>query len=72
MNSRWQTFTAAPHRVFFFAGAMQGIFALLWWAFDLMARYLGVFAPTTWVVPSMWGHAFLMLYGFFHAFLKMR
>jgi len=69
MNSRWQTFTAAPHRVFFLAGATQGIFALLWWAFDLMARYLGVFTPTTWVVPSMWGHAFLMLYGFFPFFI---
>jgi len=69
MNSRWQTFTAAPHRVFFLAGAMQGIFALLWWAFDLMARYLGIFAPATLVVPSMWGHAFLMLYGFFPFFI---
>jgi uncharacterized protein involved in response to NO len=69
MNSRWQTFTAAPHRVFFLAGAMQGIFALLWWAFDLMARYLGVFTPATWVVPSIWGHAFLMLYGFFPFFI---
>lgn len=69
MNSRWHTFTAAPHRVFFFAGAMQGLFALLWWTFDLMARYLGVFAPATWVVPSIWGHAFLMLYGFFPFFI---
>ena len=69
MTSRWQTFTAAPHRVFFLAGAMQGIVALLWWTFDLMARYLGVFTPAAWVVPSIWGHAFLMLYGFFPFFI---
>lgn len=69
MITRWQIFTAAPHRVFFFAGAIQGVVALAWWLFDLTTRYTGLFAPVTWAIPSMWAHAFLMIYGFFPFFI---
>lgn len=69
MTTHWQTFTAAPHRVFFLAGAAQGILTLLWWLVDLTARYSSLVAPTAWIIPSIWAHAFLMLYGFFPFFI---
>lgn len=65
----WQTFTSAPHRVFFFAGAIQGVLAMAWWLFDLTARYTGLFTYTAWSIPAIWAHAFLMLYGFFPFFI---
>lgn len=68
-SSTWRTFTAAPHRPMFFAGALQGVLALAWWLADLLGRYGGLYPPLTWAVPSLWGHGFLMLYGFFPFFV---
>lgn len=68
-RSRWQVFTAAPHRVMFFAGMAQGILALVWWLVDLLGRYAGWYAPIPWTVPAPWVHAFLTIYGFLPFFM---
>jgi uncharacterized protein involved in response to NO len=62
-------FFHAPHRVMFFAGATQGVLAMLWWAFDLSARHAGLHAATAWLLPAPWLHAVLMSFGFFPFFI---
>ena len=67
--SLWRTFSAAPHRMMFFGGAVQGIAAVAWWLADLLGRYGGLYPPLTWPVPPPWAHGFLMIYGFFPFFI---
>ncbi|MBI2306403.1 MAG: NnrS family protein [Rhodocyclales bacterium] len=68
MNLR-PVFFAAPHRVMFFAGALQALLGMAFWAFDLGARYAGLYTPLSWPVPATWLHAALMLYGLFTFFI---
>ncbi|PWB48875.1 MAG: NnrS family protein [Nitrosomonadales bacterium] len=65
----WHTFTAAPHRMMMLGGAAQGVLTLLWWLFDLLGRYGGLYAAPAWSIAPVWAHAFLMLYGFFPFFI---
>lgn len=65
----WKIFSSAPHRLYFLAGAVQGVLAIAWWLYDLAARYAGVFPDANWAMTSIWAHAFLMLYGFFPFFI---
>lgn len=65
----WRTFSAAPHRMMFLAGASQGVLAVLWWLADLLGRYGGLYAPPAWPLPPQWAHGFLMIYGFFPFFI---
>lgn len=53
----------------FFFGGLQAVVALGWWSSDIAARYLGTHAPHAWTVPSMWAHAWLLLYGLFPFFI---
>lgn len=62
-------FFSAPHRMMFFAGTMQALIAMSFWALDLGARYAGLYAPIVWPVPSVWVHAALMIYGVFSFFI---
>jgi uncharacterized protein involved in response to NO len=62
-------FFHAPHRVMFMAGATQGLLAMLWWAFDLAARYGQLLAAPAWPLPPSWIHAALMTFGFFPFFI---
>lgn len=66
--SRWQIFTAAPHRVMFFGGALQVMAAMLWWLLDLTMRY-GMGRPVEWVIAPNAAHAYLMVYGMFPFFM---
>lgn len=68
-NISWTSFTAAPHRPFFFSGAVQAILTLCWWMTDLLGRYLGIYAVPIWPVTATDLHAFLMIYGFFPFFI---
>ena len=68
LRDSWQTFSSAPHRVMFFAGATQAILAMLWWAYDLAARYTGLLPFIDWTLPARHGHQFLMIYGLFPLF----
>lgn len=69
MIQGWPVFFHAPHRVMFMAGATQGVLAMLWWAFDLAARYGLFYSAPTWPLPPAWLHAALMTYGFFPFFI---
>ena len=68
LRDSWHTFSSAPHRVMFFAGATQAVLAMLWWAYDLAARYTGLLPYIDWSLPARHGHQFLMIYGLFPLF----
>lgn len=65
----WYHLSAAPHRSLFLVGALQGVLTLLWWVFDLMARYDIISSTLVWSMAPIWAHAFLMVYGFFPFFI---
>lgn len=67
-NSPWATFSSAPHRMMFFAGATQALLAMLWWAYDIAARFNGWLPFIDWSIPARHAHQFLMLYGLFPLF----
>lgn len=67
--SVWQRLAAAPHHGMFLAGALQGVFTLLWWVLDLAGRHDIAVAPLEWSITPIWAHAFLMIYGFFSFFI---
>jgi uncharacterized protein involved in response to NO len=61
----WQTFSSAPHRLFFFGGTVQLVLAMAWWLVDLGGRYGGYYPPISWSVSPPDAHVFLMLFGIF-------
>jgi uncharacterized protein involved in response to NO len=65
----WETFTAAPHRMMFFAGAVQLILPLFIWSIEIMGRYTELWKPLDTLVPATWAHGFIMLYGVFTFFI---
>lgn len=65
----FETFQSAPHRVMFFAGALQTLLGVAWWVFDLGARYAGLYAPQALPLPAVWVHATLMIFGVFSFFI---
>lgn len=69
MNTIWKTFSAAPHRMMMFGGAVQAVATMLWWLADLLGRYAGLYPPLGWSVAALWGHGFLMIYAFFPFFI---
>jgi uncharacterized protein involved in response to NO len=58
-------FTAAPHRMLFFAGACQLLLVMAWWLVEIAGRYNGGWTPPPTVIPATWSHQFLMLFGIF-------
>jgi len=62
-------FTAAPHRVMFFGGALQALLVMLWWLFELLARYGIAGTAQEWPVAPSAIHAYLMIYGLFPFFM---
>lgn len=69
INSVWNNFSAAPHRVFFFSGAIQLILPLFFWLIELSGRYTDLISPLDTVIPSTWAHGFLMIFGIFIFFI---
>ena len=65
----WATFTAAPHRMMFFSGAIQLILPVLFWAVELIGRYTDLWAPLEAQIPTTWAHGFIMTYGVFIFFM---
>lgn len=59
----------APHRIFFFAAAVQILIASAWWAGVLAARAGGVASALPAGLAPAQVHAFLMIYGFFPLFI---
>ncbi|SER21944.1 uncharacterized protein involved in response to NO [Nitrosomonas sp. Nm51] len=69
LNNSWHHISAAPHRSLFLAGALQGIFTLTWWMYDLAGRYAILGTYSVWSIAPTWAHAFLMIYCFFPFFI---
>lgn len=69
LSAAWNTFSSAPHRMFFFGGVVQGIATLCWWLIDLGGRYGGLYVPIAWAMSPTDAHALLMIYGFFPFFI---
>ncbi len=66
---RFDVFQSAPHRMMFFAGALQTLLGIAWWVVDLGARYAGLYAPLSLPLPAVWVHATLMIFGVFSFFI---
>lgn len=64
----WQIFTAAPHRMMFFGGAVQVVAVMLWWLVDLSTRF-GSGNPIEWSIAPNVAHLYLMIYGVFPFFM---
>ncbi|MBA4382457.1 MAG: NnrS family protein, partial [Sideroxydans sp.] len=62
-------FTAAPHRVMFFGGAIQSLAVMLWWTLELATRYGIVGQTMSWVVAPSAAHGFMMIYSLLPFFM---
>ena len=69
LSLTWSNFTAAPHRVMFFGGALQIIAAMVWWLLDLVTRYGVAGQPIVWSIMPGAAHAYLMVFGLFPFFI---
>ena len=69
ISSFWSTYIAAPHRVLFLPGAIQGVLAMLWWLIDLEIRRTGGDGLGRVDLPAPLQHGWLMVYGFFPFFV---
>jgi len=69
MKAFWNTFNAAPHRLFFFSGAIQLILPILLWSVELLGRYTSIWSPLNTQIPTTWAHSFVMIYGLFIFFI---
>lgn len=65
----WNSFSAAPHRMMFFMGAIQLILPILFWAIELTGRYTQLWPPLDLAIPTTFAHGFIMLYGVFIFFI---
>lgn len=64
-----KNFTAAPHRVMFFGGALQAIAVMLWWTMELATRYGIVGQSISWAITPSAAHVFLMIYSMLPFFM---
>lgn len=69
ISKYWHTFTAAPHRVMFFGGALQSVAVMLWLFAEMAARYGVAGQPMDWPVAPNAVHGCLMIYGLFPFFI---
>ena len=68
-RSRWAVWTCAPHRVHFLPGVLQLLASMLFMAWDIGGRQLGLWEATAWAFPPAWGHSWLMTFGLFPWFI---
>jgi len=66
---QWHSFTAAPHRVMFFGGALQTLAVMLWWLIEMVTRYGVIGHPVDWPIALGAAHGYLMVYGMFPFFI---
>lgn len=65
----WSVFTAAPHRVLFLPGYIQGVLVMLWWLVDLESRFTGGTGLANTGLPAALLHGWLMIFGLFPFFV---
>ena len=58
-----------PYQLMFGVGAIQGILIILWWGYDIFARFTGSPIVTASGVVSHWAHIYLMVFSFFPLFI---
>mgnify|MGYP006416672673 FL=1 len=58
-----------PYQLMFGVGAIQGILIILWWGYDIFARFTGLPLATASGIVSHWAHIYLMLFSFFPLFI---
>lgn len=63
MPSTWSVYTAAPHRVLFLPGFIQGVLVMVWWLVDLESRRAGGAGLVGAGLPASLLHGWLMIYG---------
>lgn len=61
MITVWQSLSSAPHRLFFLAGAVQALLAMMLWFALLAGRQAGMVPDLP--LPQAWLHGWLMLFG---------
>ncbi len=69
MSRLWSVYTAAPHRVMFLPGVMQGVLVMLWWLLDMESRRAGGAGLAPGGMPGPALHVWWMLFGFFPFFV---
>lgn len=69
LSERWQTFSAAPHRMLMFGGTLQLVAGIGYWLVELTGRYTGLWPPLATTIAAVHAHAYLMLYGLFPFFI---
>jgi len=69
ISKRWQIFTAAPHRVMFFGGALQAVAAMVWLLTELGSRHVLSSQVIAWKIAPGLAHPWLMIYGLFPMFM---
>lgn len=63
-----KTLCAAPHRMLFLAGALQGLLTIAWWLLEMESGLGALALPPTALLPGA-AHSWLMLYGLFPFFI---
>ncbi len=64
-----KVFTAAPHRVMFFGGALQVVAVMVWWLLDMAGRFGVAGHPIVWSILPNAAHIYLMVFGLFPSFI---
>ena len=68
-SKQWHIFSAAPHRVMFFGGALQAVAVMVWLLTTLLTSYGVLWHPIAWAIAPSAAHAWLMMYGLFPFFM---
>ncbi|CAH1385618.1 NnrS family protein [Candidatus Nitrotoga sp. M5] len=69
LSKQWHIFSAAPHRVMFFGGALQAVAVMVWLLTELLTSYGVLWHPLAWAIAPNAAHAWLMMYGLFPFFM---
>lgn len=65
----WQSFSAAPHRLFFWSGAIYSVWVVALWTMQQISLYTAWLEPMVWSIPFSQAHAFMMVYAVFAFYL---
>ena len=69
LRASWAAFTAAPHRMFFWSGALYTVVAMVVWTQHQIALHTGWPTPPMWSAPFPLAHGFMMLYAAFDFYI---
>lgn len=61
-RANWTSFSAAPHRLFFWSGVLYGLAAVSLWTLQQASLYTGLLSPLAWSVPFPPAHGFMMIF----------